>query len=87
MDNLTERQALLRKLDGAQFAAWEIRIYLDTHPDDAEAMAAFQKYNEKFEQYRQEYESRYGAVSATRSVGANRFEWINSPWPWEMEGN
>ena len=30
---MTRKQALLR-LSQVQFAAWELHVYLDTHPDD-----------------------------------------------------
>ena len=83
---MTEREMLMRKLTSAGFAAWELHIYLDTHPYDTEAMAAMKKYQTKSEALMKEYESKYGPISADASLGEQRFAWVNDAWPWELEG-
>lgn len=39
-------KALLEKIREARFACIELRIYLDTHPDDAIAQADYLAYSE-----------------------------------------
>ena len=83
---MTEREALMRKITSAAFAAWELHIYLDTHPYDTEAIANMKKYESKADILIKEYESKYGPISAASSLGEQRFAWVNDAWPWELEG-
>lgn len=81
---MSEREKLLNRLSAAQFAAWEIHIYLDTHPNDAAAIDAYNKYRQKFSQLMQEFSEKYGAVCADKSENAEYWDWIDAPWPWEL---
>ena len=38
---MTERDILIKKLASVSFAMFELRLFLDTHPDSTEAMAKF----------------------------------------------
>ncbi len=80
---MNPRQMLLQKLSVAQFAAWELHMYLDTHPGDGEALARYRHYEEKTRRLTEEYESKYGPLTAGDAYGDARWEWVNSPWPWE----
>ena len=80
---MNERECLLRQLSSAQFAAWELHIYLDTHSDDARALEMYEKYTERFEKLRCEFEKKFGPLSVGNGT-AN--EWLADPWPWEREG-
>ena len=82
---MSEREKLLRRLSAAQFAAWEMHVYLDTHPDNAEALASYKKYSRRADELTAEYEQKYGPLTTGDSLGSNSFDWINSPWPWETE--
>ena len=44
---MNERTMLLRKLDAYAFAAYDWNLYLDTHPDDKDAIAMFHKMHKK----------------------------------------
>jgi len=79
----TEQEMLLRRLSGAQFAAWETHMFLDTHPNDGLALEANKKYQAKFLEVSKEYESKYGPLNHGDTYGDTRFEWVNDPWPWE----
>ena len=37
------KDSALRKLMAADFAAFELQLFLDTHPDDADAMSKYLK--------------------------------------------
>lgn len=82
---MSERERLMKKLSGAQFAALEMQLYLDTHKKDHEAFKSLLAYQKKAKEYRQEYESRFGPITANDLFGDTRFEWLNAPWPWENE--
>lgn len=71
------------------FTIWDLRLYLDTHPDDREAL-------EKYRCLCREAGD-CGAcrgpmsvlsVSADdRCVLDDRWSWIDGPWPWETDAN
>ena len=79
------RAELLRKLSEAQFAAWETHLFLDTHPDDAAAMKNMATYQKVACQLMEEFEKTYGPLTARDLYGDTRFEWLNSPWPWDLD--
>ena len=82
---LSEKEMLLRRLSSAQFAAWEMHIYLDTHPNDRSALMSMQKYEDKARALRKEYERRFGPIRPFDMYGDARFEWVKDPWQWDVE--
>ncbi len=82
---MSEREQLLKKLSGAQFAALEMQLYLDTHKHDKHALASMREYQRQAEMYRKEFENKFGPITANDPFGDTRFEWLNAPWPWENE--
>ena len=80
---MNERATLLRKLDAYAFAAFDWNLYLDTHPDDKDAIAMFHKMHKKATELKMEYESKYGPLTASSSDNPDFWDWISSPWPWE----
>lgn len=58
------------------FAAWEMRLYLDTHPTDSIALALYQQ------MAAQASEPNYASTFAT-STATGRWTWLDDPWPWE----
>ena len=63
------------------FATWEVRLFLDTHPNDTEAIAAYG-----------ELCAQSGCVSNYACLPESMYdsgcwEWINNPWPWEPQAN
>lgn len=81
MDN---RQSLLRKYSAEQFAAWELHLYLDTHPYDREAQTMYEQHNAHASALKKEYESKYGPIMSNNSDSC---EWLSSPWPWERSND
>lgn len=82
---MTDKEMMMRRLSGVQFAAWEMHVYLDTHPGDKQALQSFKKYEAEAGALMQEYEAKYGAVKSPDPYGNNGWDWINAPWPWEIE--
>ena len=67
------------------FAINELGLYLDTHPDDSEALTLYTKYVQLFQEGRSRYESMYGSLQQTAVTEAG-YTWLNDPWPWEYDG-
>ena len=80
-----EREALLYQVMQYRFALIELNLYLDTHPNDRKAIELYNKYSKIAKEMSQKYESMYGPLTLGGSdLNENRWEWINSPWPWEV---
>jgi len=75
-----DRCKLMRELSAVQFAAWELHLYLDTHPCDEKALEMHKKYTERAMELREEYEECFGPLTHTTESG---LAWIKNPWPWD----
>ncbi|MCC8073477.1 MAG: spore coat protein CotJB [Clostridiales bacterium] len=75
---------LLKRVSSTQFAMYEVRLFLDTHPDDADAQALYDSYKKKFESLKEEYEKQFGPLTLN---GYNSDEWLKNPWPWDNSAN
>lgn len=84
-DIMDDRQKLLKKISSVQFAAWELHIYLDTHPDDDAAIKSLKCYEKDAKALIKDYEFKYGPLVSDSVYGDSRFEWVNNPWPWEPQ--
>ncbi len=82
-----DRSNLLCKLQSYNFAAYDMLLYLDTHPDDKKAFRIFQELVEKTNELKKEYQEKYGPLSAYATAKRDSFDWLDSPWPWEKEAN
>lgn len=63
------------------FATWEVRLYLDTHPQDADALALYQRLCGESEGM-----CNYACLPMD-GCGPSRWSWLDNPWPWEPEAN
>ncbi len=81
----TEREKMLYKIMALSFAINDLNLYLDLHPDNKEAFDLFKKYVEEKRTLSKEYDKVYGPLSVTKTTGS-KFNWINSPWPWDDFG-
>lgn len=77
---MTELQAL-------EFVMLELGLYLDTHPDDAEAFALFRQYTAMEKAARAAYESKYGPLLLSTADSGETYRWLEGPWPWNFERN
>lgn len=77
---MLRNQDLLEELSAVQFVMWDLHLYLDTHTCDTEALALYNKYKEKYNCLREEFEEKCWELSPRNAQGV---EWIKNPWPWE----
>ncbi|MBD9009164.1 MAG: spore coat protein CotJB [Clostridiales bacterium] len=80
---MSEREQLLKKLSAYAFAAYDWNLYLDTHPNDTDAIAMFRKMADKANELREEFRSKFGPLTAAESTNTERWDWIDNPWPWD----
>ena len=70
------------------FCSWDIRLYLDSHPDDRQALRLYQTYQEHTDP------CNYAAIPECFCGGGQgglysliHWPWVDAPWPWEREAN
>lgn len=81
------KQEKLYEVRKYNFAAYDMLLFLDTHPEDKKAFMIFKELVEKLKKKKCEYESEYGPLEAYNAANFNTFKWLDSPWPWEKEAN
>lgn len=81
---LTDREILLKKISAYQFAALDLQLFLNTHPNDKKVLEKMKEYRDKSLPYIEEYEKKYGPLTKNMT-STNNWRWIKGPWPWESE--
>jgi spore coat protein JB len=77
--------AMLLEIQQLQFIAIELNLYLDTHPDDQQALMSYNSIVPQLKQSIASYEQLYGPLfHFGLSTSQLTWQWINSPWPWDM---
>lgn len=79
-----ERKDLLQWINEVSFAIVEITLYLDTHPNDAEALSFFHHYNEERKKAVKLYSDNYAPLTLDfMQDEQDHWNWASEPWPWE----
>ena len=65
------------------FCAYDMLLYLDTHPDDAQALSYYNQCNELYNSAKKTYEERFEPLSAFGSQPLEDWDWNDGPMPWE----
>lgn len=73
----------LGEVQALDFALVELAMYLDTHPDDTDAIMLFGQYAKAYEEKKAAYEKAYGPLVKTSAGKGDRWNWIDNPWPWD----
>lgn len=82
------RKELMDRINAVSFAVDDVKLFLDTHPDDQNALSYFHKYTKMRNEALQEYATYYGPLTIDTTVEScgDRWNWINEPWPWQEGG-
>lgn len=86
MNCCTDREIMLRRLQTADFVLIEANLYLDTHPNCPHGLEYFRRMRAERDAVLREFEAAYGPVTMENAAAECYWDWVNSPWPWEMEG-
>lgn len=85
---MSEQQQLMRDIQIVSFMLKDAELFLDTHPDDAQALSFFNYYNQLLAALTRDYEAKFGPLTTNSSISAanaTRWSWTDEPWPWEKE--
>ena len=75
------------ELQTLEFIVLELGLYLNTHPDDAEALDLFKKFTAMERTSRAEYEARFGPLTKDTAASGGSYNWLQDPWPWNFDEN
>lgn len=77
---------VLKKLQALAFAKVETELYLDAHPECMAALEHYKTIISEYEKLLEIYENTVAPVTASSAAG-DRWTWVDSPWPWQIDGN
>ena len=88
MNNRMNRSQLMNHINQVSFAVDEVKLYLDTHPCDTEALEYFRQMSHQRNHALKESAAAYGplTVDTADDSCAERWNWVNEPWPWQEGG-
>ena len=75
---------LLQKIGEARFVCVDLRLYLDTHPDDEAAKSDYLCYSEKLNRLIDRYEQQYGPLMNFGQSPTCAGSWVFQKWPWDL---
>ena len=76
---------LLEEIQAIDFVIVELNLYLDTHPDDFDAIEQFNEMTEQSMKLKVQYEQKFGPLmNFGRSYSNFPFNWVDTPWPWQV---
>ena len=84
---MNERQMLLQKISEQQFAATELALFLDTHPDNQQALSLHEQYTNEYLALKKAFEEKFGPLTVFCPNHGEKWCWVKDPWPWEKESN
>lgn len=77
-----QREMALKEVMAEGFSAFDLHLYLNTHPCDQQALMLFKNCSKRARFLTENYERNFGPLTAG-SAYAYPWQWIKSPWPWE----
>ena len=85
MNQKMNRMQLLHWINTISFTVNEMTLYMDTHPEDKEALEYFNHHNELRKQALEAYAQQYGPLTIDSMACDNSWKWASQPMPWEGE--
>ena len=86
-DNRPCKAELLDWINTVSFVCDDTKLFLDTHPCNTEALEFYEEFKNQRMQALQEYAKYYGPLTLdTMCTPADKWIWIDTPWPWQEGG-
>lgn len=82
---MSDRECLMLAVQQAGFTVYDTALFLDTHPDNTEALAFFENAKEAYKKARADYESVCGPLTLSSAGGEEYWDWVKKAWPWEED--
>ena len=78
-----DRCAALYEISMVDFLLMDMKLYLDTHPTDRNALDYYHHYAKLLKELRESYAENFGPLFATQSSCNKEWEWGSEPNAWE----
>lgn len=82
---MDDKKSLLMRIMTCDFILTETALFLDSHPNCADALAFYQKHLAMRKAAAEEYAQKYGMLTHADYAGQTNWQWIEGPWPWEYK--
>ncbi len=83
---MQDKTMLLKTINENSFAVDDVKLFLDTHPDDQEALAFFHHCKTKRKQAMEEFEQNFYPLTVdciSNVTAGSHWTWNDGPAPWE----
>ena len=75
----------LQAVNETGFVVQELILCLDTHPGCSAGLARYQQAKKAHREAMEAYTAQYGPLLAEQADSCSCWQWVEAPWPWEME--
>jgi spore coat protein JB len=80
-----EYYALMEELQAVDFVIVDLTLYLDTHPNDYEAIQQYNQFAKQRGHLKKQIESKFGPLQQYgNSYSGYPWNWDDAPWPWQV---
>ncbi len=82
------RAQLMQWINETSFAVDDLLLYLDSHPDDEQALDCYREYVRMRKDAVNEYARCYAPLTIDTADEQKdcSWQWVSQPWPWEKKG-
>lgn len=81
-------RAMMRRLQAIDFSIADTVLYLDAYPHCKKALAHYHSLlGERAELVRMLADGCHMPVTNCENTSKDSWDWINNPWPWELDAN
>lgn len=80
-----DKMTAMDELQALGFCVNELALYLDTHPDDEEAVAIFNTYAELYDAAVNQFQKNGKDFTQLMSGQSGKYTWLSDPWPWDYK--
>jgi spore coat protein JB len=84
MKNMNQKQ-LMNYISAVGLALDDVTLFLDTHPNNPEALTFYNNCKEMRMQAMSDYNRFYGPLTRFNVNSGNEWKWTQGPWPWQGE--
>ena len=81
---MNEKDKLMNELQALQFSLVDLWLYLDSHPENAQAIKTCRELSKRRDEVVKEYEQSFGALTPGACPNADYWDWVATPFPWEQ---
>lgn len=81
-----DKKELLHCVQETSFTLVELNLYLNAYPNCKEALESYDNAREEYLAAKEEYEKVCGPLTAM-SFENQDWQWVKTPWPWELGVN